>query len=67
MEIASGKGEKGDVEKPGTRWEWRRVEREEVGGESSRSINEKQGTGVGEKGEKVKRNYENGDCKKREK
>ena len=32
MEIASGKGEKGDVEKPGTRWEWRRVEREEVGG-----------------------------------
>jgi len=37
------------------------------GVESSRSINEKQGTGVGEKGEKVKRNYENGDCKKREK
>jgi len=41
MEIASGKGEKGDVEKPGTRWEWRRwrrVEREEVGDERSRSI-----------------------------
>ena len=31
------------------------------------STNEEQGTGVGEKGEKVKRNYENGDCKKREK
>lgn len=70
MEIASGKGEKGDVEKPGTRWEWRRwrrVEREEVGEESSRSINEEQGTGVGEKGEEAKRKYENGDCKKREK
>ena len=29
------------------------------------SINEEQGTGVGEKGEEAKRKYENGDCKKR--
>ena len=64
MEIASGKGEKGDVEKPGTRWEWRRWRRVEREDEST---NEEQGTGVGEKGEEAKRKYENGDCKKREK
>ena len=62
MEIASGKGEKGDVEKPGTRWEWRRWRRVEREDEST---NEEQGTGVGEKGEEAKRKYENGDCKKR--
>ena len=64
MEIASGKGEKGDVEKPGTRWEWRRWRRVEREDEST---NEEQGTGVGEKGEEAKRKYENGECKKREK
>lgn len=42
--------------------DWRIVEREEVGVESSRySINKEQGTGVGEKREDAKRIYENGD------